>query len=192
MRGALAVVCLLSCSVGLAAGPEAQLERLHAALLSVAREGDPTSARDEALLQPVVAEVFDFYAIARVVVGARWESFTKEEKESLKVRLQQLWVTRLLRRYRGVPGLRFIDLRAGKGSAGMEIEATEERTNAAPTRRLYRFRRNRIFDVVTEGRGELAVRRTEYGRLLREGGLEALLKGIDAEINGPALLHPGT
>ncbi|MFP4126395.1 MAG: ABC transporter substrate-binding protein [Alphaproteobacteria bacterium] len=162
------------------ASPAAPVERLHAALLEAAAEGDTVQARFERLL-PVVSEVFDFSTMSRIAVGSAWAEFSDSERGALEERFAAYATANYAERFDDASGLAFRTVEVD-ANGGRRIQVVTELTRPAkdPVAFDYRVQRTddgpRIVNVVVDGTmNELARRRAEFRALLEVGGLENLL-----------------
>jgi phospholipid transport system substrate-binding protein len=166
--------------------PAAPVERLHAALLEAAAEGDTAQARYDRLL-PVVSAVFDFSTMSRVAVGSAWAEFSDDERRTLEARFAAYAAANYAESFDDAGGLAFRTVEAG-ADEGPRVHVRTELTRPAkdPVAFDYLVQRTgegpRIVNVVVDGTmNELARRRAEFRALLEAGGLENLLATLAAQ-----------
>ncbi len=168
------------------ASPAAPVERLHAALLQAAAEGDTVQARHERLL-PVVSEVFDFTTMSRVAVGSAWAEFGDDERRALEERFAAYAAANYAHNFDDASGLAFRTVEIG-AEEGPRVHVLTElvRPVKDPVAFDYLVQRTgdgpRIINVVVDGTmNELARRRAEFRALLDAGGLSNLLATLEAQ-----------
>ena len=167
------------------------VETLHEALLGAMKEaatlGYP-GRRDR--LAPVIAETFDIPVIARASTGLHWREIEKADRYRLMDAMTRLTIATYAGRFDGYSGEKFRMVGVEEAPRNMVLVETElVRSNGEPVRLNYLMREGRkgwrIVDVYLDGvYSELAVRRSEYGSLIKREGLDGLLAAIEKKIAG--------
>lgn len=161
----------------------APVERLHAALLDAAAEGETARAR-YAHLHPVVSDVFDFQAMSRAAVGRVWSDFTADERAALVTHFADYATANYANNFDDARNISFrtVAIEPGRGR-WVQVETELVRVEAAPISFDYL-----VFDgedgarilnvVVADTMNEFERRRAEFRALLAEGGLSELLETL--------------
>jgi phospholipid transport system substrate-binding protein len=189
LAGLLAL--LLSClSQAANAGPAAQpVEKLNAVLIQVMKDAKRLgySGRYKKL-EPVIKEVFEFEAIAQVVLGGHWKKLDSGQKQAFITKLTDLSVATYAAQFDGYDGQTF------------RYEATDE---IKPDRALVRYTMNapkgntikfeyivdrkgatwRIVNVVVDGISDLALKKGQYMSVIDREGFDSLLAKLTQKIS---------
>ena len=167
------------------------VENLHEALLGAMKEaatlGYP-GRRDR--LAPVIGESFDIPVIARASTGLHWREIGKTDRFRLVDAMTRLTIATYAGRFDGFSGEKFRMIGVEEAPRDMVLVETElVKSDGEPVRLNYLMREGkegwRIVDVYLDGvYSELAVRRSEYGSLIKREGLDGLLAAIEKKIAG--------
>ncbi|HSR71706.1 MAG TPA: ABC transporter substrate-binding protein [Kiloniellales bacterium] len=181
---------------GAAEAPRAVVERLNETLIEIMREAETLGFEGRyARLAPVLKETFDFPRMAAVAVGRTWRELDEAERQ------------RLVEAFAGASIATFAERFDGYGGQRWEIGAVE------PAPRNLVLVRNRLVepdgssvsinyllrDAASDGGGdwravdvyldakysELALKRSEYGAVIKNRGFEALLRELEAKAKRP-------
>lgn len=161
--------------------PAEQIDALHAALLQAMKHGG-TAAERVGIVEPVVVASFDFEAIARVSVGRDWQKIGADGQKKLVDLLRQLSLATYADRFDSFEGQQFGQDGVVAGKSGTVVKSHILRSNGEKVSLHYYFRNGRIFNVVADGVSDLALRRADYGSILRREGFPALLAHIEQNI----------
>jgi phospholipid transport system substrate-binding protein len=176
------------------AGPDdaatrAPVERLYAALGDVMkRAGSLDFAGRYAALAPVVAESFDLAFMAELILGRPYKELTPEQQQTWLETFARLTTSTYADRFDSDSGVRFEVDGVEPAAQGTALVRTRLlRTDGDPVKLDYRMRKAaagwRISDVFLSGTvSELALRRSEYGALMRREGFDALLAAVRKKI----------
>lgn len=181
---------------GAAETPAGIVETLHAGLLTVMREAAGLSVEQRyARLAPTLEGTYDFQTMTRLAVGSAWTEASAEQRAALMAAFSRLSIATYAKRFSGYSGERFETLGEKPGPRGTTLVETRlVRPVDPPVPLTYVLQQRdqgfRIIDVILQGSiSELAVRRSEYAQVLREGGVDGLTKllGDKAEetLRGP-------
>lgn len=174
-------------ALALAASPAVDvIERLHQALLETMKQADQMNvdARYKKL-EPTLVASFDFERMIAVAAGSYWANATPAERTRLLDAFTKLSVTTYAVRFNGYSGERFETL--GERSGPREtllVDTRIVRPNEPPVAISYVMAERdgswRIIDVLLDRSiSELAVRRSEYNQVLRNGGPDKLAETLD-------------
>jgi len=161
--------------------PEDRIDVLHDTLLEAMRHGG-THAERVAIVEPVVVALYDFETIARVSVGREWSKIGADGQQRLVDLLRRLSLATYADRFDSFAGQRFEREGVVTGKSGTVVKAVIVRSNGERVALHYYFRNDRIFNVVADGVSDLALRRADYGSILRREGFAALLGHIERNI----------
>jgi phospholipid transport system substrate-binding protein len=180
------LVTLLSLLPGVllaaAAEPAAQIDALHAVLIKAMKHGGSKAERT-ALIEANVVDSFDFETIAKVSVGRDWQKIGADGQKRLTELLRQLSLATYADRFDSFEGQAFVQDGVVTGKSGTVIKTHILRSNGEKVSLHYYFRNGRIFNVVADGVSDLALRRADYGSILRREGFPALLTHIERNID---------
>jgi phospholipid transport system substrate-binding protein len=167
----------------------APVERLYTGLGDVMkRSASLDFAGRYAALQPVVAESFDLPFMAELILGRPYKELSPEQQQTWLETFGRLTTSTYADRFDSDAGVRFEVLGVEPAAQGTALVRTRlHRTDGEPVKLDYRMRKAaagwRISDVFLSGTvSELALRRSEYGALMRREGFDALLAAVRKKI----------
>lgn len=171
--------------------PAATVERLHNALLGVMRDADSLSseARYERLA-PALNAAYDFRTMTKMATGSAWTGASATQRTALVDAFTRLSIATYADRFSGFSGERFeiVGERPGpRDTVLVDTRIVRPADPPVPITYVLRQRQGQtgawgIIDVLLQGSiSELAVRRSEYAQILREGGVERLSAVLDAK-----------
>jgi phospholipid transport system substrate-binding protein len=174
---------------GLAADtPIRVVETLHEALLAVMRDAAELSVEDRyARLAPTLSEAYDFETMARLAVGSAWTEASRQQRTALAEAFSRFSIATYAKRFSGYSGERFETIGEKGGPRGtVLVETRLIRPADPPVPLTYVLQKRgsgfRIIDVILEGAiSELAVRRSEYSQVLRQGGVDGLVRLLNGK-----------
>lgn len=168
--------------------PVATVERLHTALLDVMRNADSLDVKARyQRLAPTLDAVYDFRTMTKLATGSAWTAATEDERKALVAAFSRLSIATYAERFSGFSGERFEILGERSGPRDTTLVDTRiVRPTDAPVPITYVLQKHdqswQIIDVIVQGSiSELAVRRSEYAQVLRQGGAQRLSKVLDAK-----------
>lgn len=168
--------------------PEGVVSDFQSALLSVMKTADSTTIGQRyERLAPRVDANFAIEAMMHIILGERWRETGKEDRARLVAAFRRMSITTLATLFDGYSGETFAVVNTREGRQKTRIVETHlERPDDSPIDIAYvtlRFKDGwRIIDVIVDkGISELTVRRSEYRRLLKEGGVSALAGALNAK-----------
>lgn len=159
-------------------------------LLAVMKDADAlgVSGRYEELLPPL-REAFDFERMIRFASGSSWRNATDEQREKLVDAFTHLSVSTYAAQFNGYSGEVFETLGQRDGPRGSVLVDTQIVRNAdSPVAITYVLTETdgqwRIVDLVLDKKvSEMAIRRSEYNPILREGGPNELAAALNEKAN---------
>jgi len=164
------------------------VERFHAALIGVMRDAQRLSVRGRYdRLAPVMAQSFDLAAMTRIAVGPPWTGLAPAEQAALTEAFTRWSIATYAARFDGFSGESFTTIGTQTQPNGDAlVRTTLNRTGGQePVLLSYLLRGNppRIVDVYLTGTiSELASRRAEFTTLIREGGVDRVIRELQARI----------
>jgi phospholipid transport system substrate-binding protein len=172
-----------------AAEVRAPVERLYGGLSDVMkRSGSLDFAGRYQSLEPIVGESFDLPFMAELILGRPFKALAPEQQATWIETFARLTTSTYADRFDSDSGVRFEIDRVEPGAQGTSLVRTRLlRTDGDPVKLDYRMRKAasgwRISDVFLSGTvSELALRRSEYGALMRREGFDALLAAVRKKI----------
>ncbi len=193
-RGLLAAVILTGLLLtGLARAGETPAETVQTvndALLHVMKNAEALGFQGrQAYLTPVLTETFDLPAMARLAAGRYWDRFDNDEKRNLVTYFTDLSISTFAARFDGYSGETWQiegTSEAPRGGTIVENRLITGRGEIFAINYLMRQTESgdwRIIDVYLDGNiSELALRRSEFNSVLRNGGVDHLLDQIAQQV----------
>jgi phospholipid transport system substrate-binding protein len=169
-------------------GPQATVDTLHRVLLETMREGDALGLDGRyRKLDPVLREIFDFERMVGLAAASHWTSADETTRRDLLEAFIRLSVGTYASRFKTYAGERFEVAGERPGIRDTVLVDTRIVTGdglSVPLSYVLARRGEpwRIIDVVLEKAiSEMAVRRSEYAQILREGGAVGLTRTLNAK-----------
>ncbi|WP_176787650.1 ABC transporter substrate-binding protein [Roseospirillum parvum] len=167
----------------------AVVENLHQALLAAGRAHPTDTAARAAALAPELARAYDFEAMLRLIAGTHWTTATPRARAAAAAAFADYSAALYASRFEGGEGVRFKTQGAFQGPRGTVVVRTHLLApGIEPVSLDYVLRPGAgegapaIQDVLVDGGiSEVATRRSEFDRSLKEGGLETLAEALKAQ-----------
>ncbi|MCU0892705.1 MAG: ABC transporter substrate-binding protein [Rhodospirillales bacterium] len=180
----LAAALVLPLRPGVAAEtPVETVETLHQPLLALMKDAATLSIEQRyARLAPTLSATYDFETMTRLAVGTAWTDASPDQRATLTEAFSRLSIATYAKRFSGYSGESFQTLGQKEGPRGTTLVETRlVRPSDPPVPLTYVLQKQsqgfRIIDVILQGSiSELAVRRSEYAQVLRQGGVDALTR----------------
>ncbi len=163
--------------------------RLNAVLLEVMQQADELgfSGRYDRLA-PVLSEAFNFPMMARVSVGRHWRKLENSDRDRLVDAFGRMSIATFAARFDGYSGERFEVL--GERPAPRKAILVRNRLikndgEAVPINYLLKSEQGRwrVVDVFLDAKySELAMKRSEYGSVIKNAGFDELIRSLDEKI----------
>ena len=167
------------------ASPQSDVvEQFNGTLLSLL-EGDQDFAGRYAKIQPAVQSAFDLPFMAAKVVGPRWKKWTPEQQAEWLEAFTKLTASNYAGRFVGEKGPSFETIRQEDSSHDTVIVRTKlVQPDDDDVELSYRMRETpggwKVIDCYLDGTvSEIALRRSDYGAVLRNQGFEALVAAVN-------------
>ncbi len=197
MVSRLLAASLLLCVAVLGAGaaraaeptPTEVVERLNAALIEVMREADALGFQGRyERLAPVLSAAFDFPLMARISAGKHWRAWDEVLRARFVAAFGNTSIATYAARFDGYGGERFEVLGEQPGRRKTVLVRNRLVKSDGETVAIdYLFKTGagdskagwRVIDVLLDGKfSELALKRSEYGAVIKNDGVEALIRGL--------------
>lgn len=171
---------------------EAVVDRLHQALLEAMRDGESLGFRGRyEAIAPVVAASHDFGAVARLTLQPAWRQLDASQRAAAVAAIQDLSIATYANRFARYGGERFAIL-DGVESADGRAQVRARLTTASGREVSFEYLLAqeqgvwRIVNILADGVSDLALRRAEYARILREQDFDGLLEQLAAQADALA------
>ena len=170
--------------------PAETVQTVNDALLHVMKNAEALGFQGrQAYLTPVLTETFDLPAMARLAAGRYWDRFDNDEKRNLITYFTDLSISTFAARFDGYSGETWQiegTSEAPRGGTIVENRLITGRGEIFAINYLMRQTESgdwRIIDVYLDGNiSELALRRSEFNSVLRNGGVDHLLDQIAQQV----------
>ena len=163
--------------------------RLNAVLMEVMQQADELgfSGRYDRLA-PVLSEAFNFSLMARISVGRHWRKLENSDRDRLVDAFGRMSIATFAARFDGYSGERFEVL--GEKPAPRKAILVRNRLikndgEAVEINYLLKTAegRWRVVDVFLDAKySELAMKRSEYGSVIKNAGFDELIRSLDQKI----------
>ncbi len=163
--------------------------RLNAVFLEVMQQADELgfSGRYDRLA-PVLSEAFNFPMMARVSVGRHWRKLENSDRDRLVDAFGRMSIATFAARFDGYSGERFVVL--GERPAPRKAILVRNRLikndgEAVPINYLLKSEQGRwrVVDVFLDAKySELAMKRSEYGSVIKNAGFDELIRALNEKI----------
>lgn len=172
------------------AAPVDVVERLHAGLVELAAEAGEDMPLEQRIerLAPVIEATHALDYIAELTIRRAWSGLSTAERERFVAAFERLSVATYASRFAGLDGDPFRVLEAGEPERGRaRVRAEIDPPDGDPVPLDYvlaeRDGRWRIINIVADGVSDLALKRAEYTRILDDGGIDALVAELRAQVD---------
>ena len=164
------------------------VERFQANLLEVMKEANTLSVQQRyARLRPSVEKSFHLPLMIQIAISNHWKDSTTSERRQLVNAFRRMSISILATLFDGYSGETFKLVEEKPGPQNTTLVVTKlVKSDQSTVEISYvtRFYEEgwRIIDVILDrGISELMVRRSEYRRVLKTGGINALISTLNAK-----------
>ena len=188
----LLAVFLLLLVAGAGAGRAAEptpteiVERLNEVLIEVMQEAEALGFQGRyRRLAPVLSQTFDFPFMARISAGGRWRALDEATRGQFVEAFGNMSIATYAARFDGYGGERFEILGEAPGRRKTILVRNQLVKNDGDAVRIdYLLKatgeRWRVVDVFLDGKySELALKRSEYGAVIKNHGIAVLIETLD-------------
>lgn len=179
--GAAILVCVLATRPALASTASALIEEFHASLVAMMTKADQLQLKERYLhLAPRVLSIFNIPFMMQAVTGRHWPQATEEERAGLVEAFARVSILTYASRIESYGGERFEILGERDAPNDRQLVLTHlVRPDVGIIPITYVVEglddRRRVVDIVFGGGiSEVALKRSEYRRILDQGGITAL------------------
>ena len=176
--------------------PDALVKRVAEDVLSTIRSDKDLQAGNQVkvkqLIETKLAPHFDFARMTALAVGRNWRNANPEQQQQLTDQFRTL----LVRTYSGaLTGYRdntmdYKPLRMNAGDSEVIVRTEVRRPGQAPVQIDYNMTKTpegwKAYDVVVAGVSLVTNYRDEFNDIVRNSGIDGLVKALDAKNRGPA------
>ena len=169
----------------------AVIQRFQENLLAVMKEAKSLGVTGRyQRLQPRIEEAFNLPLMIRVATGSFWRKADEEQRSRLVAAFKRLSISTYANRFDGYSGQVFEIVGQRPGPQKTVLVKTKiVSPGDSPARLTYvvkEFKGQwRIVDILLDDDiSELAVRRSEYSRLLKKNGVDALIATLNDKADG--------
>ncbi len=167
--------------------PESTIDSLHQGLVAVAQDTalGNVAQRFEALL-PLVRATHDFSYIAQLTVRRQWPEFTEDQRADFIAAFERLSVMTYAARFASVTSETFELLSAGEENPERrQVFTLIHPADGESVSLDYMLQSTgegwRIINIVAGGVSDLALKRSEYRRILGSGSVDGLIRHIEEQ-----------
>ncbi|WP_286291440.1 ABC transporter substrate-binding protein [Methylomarinovum tepidoasis] len=164
------------------------IERLNRALLEAMRRGKALGYQGRyQLLAPVLQEIYDFRTISRYVLGSHWKQLNEAQRQQMIDRMTRYGIAAYAAQFDEYNGetFRIVEEKPFRKRFRL-VKAVLEVPDGDDVEFTYVLRRTKdgwkIIDVRYDGVSDLALKRSQFAKILQEEGFEALLARLDEKI----------
>ncbi|MSP87635.1 MAG: hopanoid biosynthesis protein HpnM [Alphaproteobacteria bacterium] len=187
---AVLLVALLAGAGSAAAGPARDtVDGFYQALLGIMKEAGPLGFDGRyRRIDPAVRSAFNLARMARYAVGPSWPELAPADQERIVDAFSRLTATTYAARFDGFSGERFeIAGERPTQDNGIIVDTRLIKANGEAVTLNYLLREIggswRILDIHLSGSiSELAVRRSEFGAVLKRDGSDGLVRSLERRI----------
>ncbi len=169
-----------------AESPSGPVRRLNGVLLKAMRGAGALGFEGRyKLLAPILTRVVTFPDMARIAAGRSWGRLSAEQRARLTDAFAQVSIATFASRFNGYSGERFqvVSERAAlRGSVLVENQIVKPSGEIVPINYLLRKfgGKWRVVDIFLKAKySELAIKRSEYGSILKRRGFEGLIRKLN-------------
>lgn len=175
--------------------PDALVKRVAEDVLTTIRSDKDLQSGNQAkvkeLIESKLAPNFDFSRMTALAVGRNWRTATPEQQKQLTDQFRTL----LVRTYSGaLTGYRdntmdYKPLRMNAGDTEVIVRTEVRRSGQTPVQIDYNMTKTpegwKAYDVAVAGVSLVTNYRDEFGDIVKNSGIDGLIKALDAKNKGP-------
>ena len=177
--------------------PNAVVDEFHASLLAVMKEGPALGHAGRARrLQPEVARAFHLPVMIQVATGTFWRQANPAQQDALVAAFTRFSTATYAKNFKKYAGERFetVAERAGPQNTTL-VDTRLVKSDGAAVEITYVMKKGadawKVVDVILDkGISELALRRSEFSRQLKDSGIDSLIATLDRKADELAVEGP--
>lgn len=165
----------------------AVVQELESGLIEVMRKAEELAFKGrKETLEPVVERTHDLMFIARVALGRHWSELDASQQQEYLQAFRELTLSTYAGRFDGYNGETFKPLEESDRGGGRWLVRSKLITGKGKEISFdYVLHRDdqawQIINIMTDGVSDLAMKRAEFSRLMRDGGFQNLVGKIEDE-----------
>ena len=174
--------------------PDVLVKRVSQDTIAIIKSDPQVQAGDQQRIREVVETkllpYFDFERITALAMGRNWRQATPEQQKQLTEQFRQL----LVRTYSGALAqyrdqtMDYKPLRADAGATDVTVRTEVVRSGQAPVQIDYAMAKEdsgwKVYDVIVAGVSLVTNYRDEFNAQIKGGGVDGLLKTLQAKNQG--------
>ena len=165
---------------------------LQETILKIMKEGDTLGYQGRyKIITPVIELTHDLPVIARIAMGRHWKKLTKEQQAGFTSTFQELSHSMYAGRFNSYSGEQFslISEKSLKRNRKL-VQSRFVKADGEEIRFNYILHQVqdqwKIINIMVNGVSDLALKRTEYGGILKKNGYPTLIEKLRAQIQKSA------
>lgn len=164
------------------------ISQLQTTLIKIMKEGSTLGYKGRwKTITPVIELTHDLPVIAQIAIGRHWKGLTKEQQQEFTNTFQELSNSTYAGRFNSYSGEQFSVISEKPLKKNRVLVQTQfVKADGEEIRFNYVLHQTsdqwKIINVMVNGVSDLALKRTEYGGILKKDGFPALLEKIRTQI----------
>jgi len=196
-QAAATLMLLLATSAPGAASTEGPVQELRnrvdravQVLSDPAMKGPSKVAERRPRVRKIADEIFDYNEMSKRSLGVHWQQMAQGDRERFMRSFSDLLDRAYFEKIDSYNGekVRYLDPKMDGAQATVPTRVTTDKGSEIPVE--YRMQRDNgrwvVYDVVIEGVSLVSNYRAQFDRIVRTGGVEELLKRLEAQAGGQA------
>jgi len=185
----LSVLVALGPAGAKSGAPMQAVERLHTAILEAARDGETLGyAGRYELLEPVIRTTHDIAFIGELTTGRYWRDMDEAERLAFSEAFLHLSTATYASRFKAYSGESFELLsESEQGPDSVLVKSLLSLSDGKTLRFDYALRKSDqewlIVNILVDGVSDLALKRAEYRKILKQGGFSALINHLMEQVS---------
>jgi phospholipid transport system substrate-binding protein len=177
-------------------GPEALVKKITQEVMDAIKGDKQLAAGDRQkaikLAEEKILPHVDFEEATRLAVGRGWKEATPEQKKKLVSEFRNMLVrtySNAIQPYEGQQ-MKVMPVRMKPGDTEVTVQNQFVRPGAQPVKIDYQMRKTdqgwKIYDIVAEGVSLVLTYRSEFDAVIKQDGVDGLIKRLAQKNNAPA------
>jgi phospholipid transport system substrate-binding protein len=177
-------------------GPEQLVKKLTQEVMEAVKSDKQLAAGDRQkavkLAEEKILPHVDFEEATRLAVGRAWNQATPEQKKKLVSEFRNMLVrtySNAIQPYEGQQ-MKVMPVRMKAGDTDATVQNQFIRSGAQPVKIDYQMRKTpqgwKIYDIVVEGVSLVLTYRSEFDAVVKQDGIDGLIKRLAQKNNAPA------
>jgi phospholipid transport system substrate-binding protein len=171
-----------------------RVDRAVQVLSDPAMKGPSKVAERRTRVRKIADEIFDYNEMSKRSLGVHWQQMAQGDRERFMRSFSDLLDRAYFEKIDSYNGekVRYLDPKMDGTQATVPTRVTTDKGSEIPVE--YRMQRDNgrwvVYDVVIEGVSLVSNYRAQFDRIVRTGGVEELLKRLEAQAGGQASGSP--